>query len=383
MVSIMKRLKKKSITPLKEKGDNKNQFPIHNPYLKLGIAMEFKKIPVGIEKFRMVLDAGKFDYFKDIDAVKEFFNRDIEALMNSGEQVLLGFNDEDLNLDNFISGGINITVNPNIGNAIKNKIETIETEGLLSFTTFYNLNANVTPYLVWSHEYDILLGVGLLYSNGDSINYDTYFFWRKMVDIDKIFNNVGIGDKAKESKNNKAKKKKVNNMKTNGFSLEQFKRSVYIDKENDTEADIKRKFNEYIQNNIYDISDEIKMALIFTFVESEFYTNYYDRTLLSLIANNSKTISKLQFVKKTNFLNNYIEYSTFDITDKDKKCCIRIRCDKRADYEMDKLPKMDALEYLLENYNPIYICLPIPESLLKDRSEGNPFREKDKKEENN
>lgn len=315
---------------------NKGKKNVPN-YEKLGLTTFYKDIKYGLGIFRAVLEKEE-KLFKNIDIDKSILS---DINIDESESYSLGFGkDEDISLDEILYNCINIK-NKNVLDKIKSLIINVEKNKLLDFTTFsLPENPNTVPYIVYSNKENIILGVGFLKIDtaSETVTYNTFIFYDYKNPLKSVQNNK-LFDLNKIMKH---------------FDVERFNNSALKDKDFE---------GEFLPNELYALNRNDKLFFISNFIESEIYTNVHDRTFLEIISGNLEILNKIIFVKQGLFVDNIVYYSSFDAKNDDSKCAFKIRCDKRRDDIMDSLPRMDALEYILEHYDTIFVKLPIPEKL--------------------
>lgn len=113
----------------------------------------------------------------------------------------------------------------------------------------------------------------------------------------------------------------------------------------------------YAKNNLYNLTNDLKKEYIQSFIDSQCYTNFNDRVILSFLLANDSILDKLRFVRKTNFLINSISYSTFKVSE-GSESSLSFRCDTLRDDIMDSKKPIDKISYLTKNYDYIFVCLP-------------------------
>ena len=64
----------------------------------------------------------------------------------------------------------------------------------------------------------------------------------------------------------------------------------------------------------------------------------------------------IKIVKKNTFLNNCIYYSRFDVSNL-KETSIRIEISDLSYQELENMSPLDKIEYILENYDYLFLCL--------------------------
>ena len=307
---------------------------------KLGISTFYKDIKYGISIFKKVAETEKcFESFGLTSDILKTIN------LENSESYSLGFGeDEDISLTEMLKDSINIT-SESLQNSIKKIICNMETRKLLDFTVFTIPDEPFKmPYLMYSNKQSLLLGIGLLEINHieDTVKYNTFIFYNYLNPL--------------TAKSNKLFDLNVINK---HIDHDLYDHSIYSD----------MNIEDYLGEELFVMNITEKELFLSNFVNSEYYTNIHDRTFINILATNSQLLSKVVFVKKGLFFDNLISYSQFSVSDKDSLCAFKIRCNERSDDTMDKLPRMDALEYLLEHYDKIFIQIPVPSSIVEAMDE--------------
>lgn len=122
----------------------------------------------------------------------------------------------------------------------------------------------------------------------------------------------------------------------------------------------------YLNDIILPIEDNgEKVQVIMAFMDSIYYTNYNDRTILNYIANFDSLLDKIVFVKSSSMLHNSIIYSTFQI-ETGAKHAFKFRCDKLRDDVIDNMSVMDILSFFLKEYDEIGLCLKYEDIIMSE-----------------
>lgn len=124
--------------------------------------------------------------------------------------------------------------------------------------------------------------------------------------------------------------------------------------------------DEYLRKTILPIEDNgEKVQIIMAFIDSKYYTNYNDRTILNYIANFDSVLDKIVFVTSPSLLHNSITYSTFQI-EAGAKHAFKFRCDKLRDDVIDNMSVMDILSFFLKEYDEIALCLKYEDIIMSE-----------------
>lgn len=226
-----------------------------------------------------------------------------------------------------------------------------EINGLLdmTITEIYSDNTyQIFGYLICSNKYDLLLGCGfqVIDNEKSKVQCNTYIFIRR----DGIITEGG------------------------SFDLESYQRDL---------ISTNITLHEYVRRITLNLDRDEKYQILSSFIDSEWRTNQYDRMFLGLLSLNPATLDRIKFIANESDIKHtrvYIKYARKMVRGH-KDCAFLVRSDSISNEEIDNMPRLDALKYVLENYMDIPLIIPQPKNLKTFLESKKVKIEKKKKEE--